>query len=354
MYYLLDFFAVALGSFLLTGGLRRYALSRSLLDIPNERSSHGIPTPRGGGLGLVLSFLIGMIVLFLAGALPSPFFWALLGAGGWTAFIGWLDDRGSFPIHLRLVGHFLAAGWALAWLGGLPSLPVFGLEIDLGMTGHLLAAVYLVWLLNLYNFMDGIDGIAGIEAVTVCLGAAILSLLSGSDPGFGILSLLLASAVVGFLFWNFPRARIFLGDAGSGFLGLVLGILSIQAAWTLPELFWSWVVLLGTFVVDATVTLLRRALRREKIFQAHSSHAYQHAARKHRAHVPVSLAFGGINLLWLLPMAALIAIGLLDGVLGVIIAYTPLVWAAYYFKAGIEDFMDRECREKPETLERKK
>ncbi|MCF8106516.1 MAG: glycosyltransferase family 4 protein [Desulfohalobiaceae bacterium] len=354
MYYLLNFLGVALASFLLTGLLRRYALSRRLLDIPNERSSHSIPTPRGGGPGLVLPFLAGMTGLVLAGAMPAPLFWALLGAGGWTALIGWLDDRGSIPIHLRLIGHFLAAGGALAWLGGLPTLPVFGLEMDLGLAGHLLAAVYLVWLLNLYNFMDGIDGIAGIEAVTVCLGAAVLSVFSGPDTGLWILSLPLAAAAAGFLFWNFPRARIFMGDAGSGFIGMVLGVLSLQAAWTLPELFWSWVILMGAFVVDATVTLLKRAWHRERFYQAHSSHAYQHAARRYGSHAAVSLAFGAINLFWLLPMAVLVSSGLVDGVLGVIIAYAPLVWAAHHFKAGAEGYMNREYKAKPEILEQGK
>jgi Fuc2NAc and GlcNAc transferase len=127
---------------------------------------------------------------------------------------------------------------------------------------------YLVWLLNLYNFMDGIDGLACIEAITVCLGGALVYVLAVPRGEGWMVPVLLLSAVTGFLVWNFPRARIFMGDAGSGFLGLSIGVLSIQNSWAAPELFWSWVILLGTFIVDATVTLIRRIMR-GRIFGKH-------------------------------------------------------------------------------------
>lgn len=330
----------ATAALLLTCVLRRYALSRRLLDIPNERSSHSVPTPRGGGVAIVLTFLAGLPLLAIAGALPMALLWGLSGAGAIVALVGFLDDHGHIAARWRLLAHFLAAAWALAWLGGLPALPVFGFTLEMGWLGHLLAAVYLVWLLNLYNFMDGIDGIAGIEAVTVCLGGPLLYALA-SPGGFewSTPALLLVS-VGGFLFWNFPPAKIFMGDAGSGFLGLVLGVLSLQAAWTAPELFWGWAILLGAFIVDATVTLLRRVRRGDKFYEAHRSHAYQYASRRHGAHKPIALAFGAINLFWLLPVAALVAAGRLDGVVGVLIAYTPLIWAAYRYKAGARQLQE--------------
>lgn len=329
------FVFIGFASLLLTGVLRRYALARGLMDMPNERSSHSVPTPHGGGLAIVLSFLGGLVALKIAGFLPVSLFWALFGAGLWTAAIGWLDDILNLPAGLRLAGHFAGAAWALTWLGGLPPLPVIGLEVNLGVAGHLLAAVYLVWLLNLYNFMDGINGIAGIQAVTVCAGAAVLYGFFGAETGgMWMAPVLLAAAAAGFLFWNFPTARIFMGDVGSGFLGMVLGVMSIQAAWWVPELFWGWVVLMGAFVVDATVTLLRRAWRGERLYEAHCSHAYQQAASCYGSHALVAIVFGMINLLWLLPIAVLIAAGLLAGVMGVIIGYAPLVAAAIWFRAG--------------------
>jgi Fuc2NAc and GlcNAc transferase len=148
------------------------------------------------------------------------------------------------------------------------------------------------------------------------------------------------TVVGGFLFWNFPKAKIFMGDVGSGFIGIVLGLFSVQAAWIAPELFWAWMILLGAFIVDATVTLLRRVKRGDKFYEAHRSHAYQYASRKIEKHYPVSLAFGIINLFWLLPVAVLVAVGWLDGVFGIIIAYIPIVWLSFVFKAGAKEIQE--------------
>ncbi|MBB3102671.1 MraY family glycosyltransferase [Azomonas macrocytogenes] len=320
-------------SWLLTGALRRYALARSLLDIPNARSSHSVPTPRGGGVAIVLSFLLGLAVLGWMQALPWAAIWALAGAGAAIAMLGFLDDHGHIAARWRLLGHFAAAAWVLFWLHGLPPLVVWGTAWDAGWLGDLLAAVYLVWLLNLYNFMDGLDGIASVEGICVCLGAALLCALTESVAD-GSAELLLASAIAGFLFWNVPPARIFMGDAGSGFLGIVLGTLSLQAAWVAPELFWSWLILLGVFVVDATVTLLRRLSRAEKIYLAHRSHAYQYASRRYGCHLPVTLGVAAINLIWLLPLALWVGSGRLDGLSGLLIAYLPLAYLALKFRAG--------------------
>ena len=328
------FVATLVVSAVLTGWLRQLALSRGLVDVPNSRSSHDMPTPRGGGVAILLVVLVALPLLAWRGVLPLASLWALLGAGVLVGGIGWLDDHGDVAARWRLLVHFTAASWALAWLGGLPPLPVFGTTVDLGWAGHGLAVLYLVWLLNLYNFMDGIDGIAGIEAVTVCLGGLVLYRLSAGSGDAWVVPLLFVAAVGGFLVWNFPRARIFMGDAGSGFVGIVLGLLSLQAGGIAPELFWGWVILLGAFVVDATVTLIRRLIRSERVYRAHRSHAYQRVARQVGSHVPVSLAIGAINILWLLPMASLVATGWLDGALAALVAYTPLVWLALRCGAG--------------------
>lgn len=323
-------------SLLLTALLRRYALTRSLMDIPNARSSHKVPTPRGGGVAIVLAFLLALPFLAWAGEISWALAWALLGGGGWVAVVGFLDDHGHIAARWRLLAHFAGAIWALCWLGGLPPLKMAGFILDLGWFGHIAVAFYLVWLLNLYNFMDGIDGIAGVEAVTVCLGGALLYALLGQSS-LALLPLLLAAACAGFLYWNFPPAKIFMGDAGSGFLGLVLGILSLQAAWVAPQLLWAWLILLAVFIVDATWTLLRRLLRGDKVYEAHRSHAYQYASRRHGRHLPVTLAVLAINLGWLLPMALLVAIGRLDGLLGFALASAPLVFLAVRYDAGKQE-----------------
>jgi len=325
--------AVVVSSLLGTWLLRRYALARSIIDVPNARSSHTVPTPRGGGVAIVLSYLVALPILVWMGALAMSVAVALAGAGALIAALGFLDDHGHVAARWRLLGHFAASMWALWWLGGLPSVSVFGTAVDLGWLGHGLALFYLVWLLNLYNFMDGIDGIASIEALSACLGACLLYFLVDA-PALLAPPMILAAAVAGFLFWNFPPARIFMGDAGSGFLGIILGVLSLQAAWHDSALFWAWLIMLGVFVVDATLTLLRRLLRGDKVYEAHRSHAYQYASRQYGRHMPVTMAVLLINLVWLLPISVAVALGAVDGLVGVAIAYVPLAVLALKFNAG--------------------
>lgn len=333
MIYLWLVAAVAVLSLVLTAVLRRYAISRSIIDIPNARSSHSIPTPRGGGVAIVVAFLVALPILGFAGLVPWLQLVGIGGAGALVAVVGFMDDHGHIAARWRLLGHFSAALWALFWIGGFPPLVLFGLSLDLHWFGHIFAAVYLVWLLNLYNFMDGIDGIASVEALCVCLGACLLYWVT-DVPALIWGPLILAMAVLGFLYWNFPPARIFMGDAGSGFLGVALGVLSLQAAWQSPQLFWGWLILLGAFIVDATFTLLRRLFRGDKVYEAHRSHAYQFASRQFGKHLPVTLAVGAINLLWLLPIAYCVAVLGLDGALGLLVAYVPLIILAIKFHAG--------------------
>ncbi len=328
--YLLSVFAL---TFLLTWGLRSYALTRNVLDVPSARSAHSSPMPRGGGLAFVITILMAVPLLEDARFLAPNGSIALISAGVFIASLGFLDDHGHVGSFWRLLGHTVAGTLALYWVGGMPTLHIGIFELHTGFLLNVLTLFYLVWLLNLYNFMDGIDGLAGIEAVSVCLGMAGLYWLTG-DEGLMVLPLILASGVAGFLCWNFPSARIFMGDAGSGFLGFIVGVLSVQAAHVNVRFFWCWLILLGVFVVDATFTLLRRMLRFEKVYQAHSMHAYQHAARRFRSHPPVTLTVLGINVIWLLPLAWCVGLGYLDGAYGVGIAYLPLVCFAFFLKAG--------------------
>ncbi len=317
----------------LTALARRYAVSTHLLDHPNERSSHSVPTPRGGGVAIVLSCLVLTVVLAALGWIEPRLLFATLGAGALVAALGFMDDRSSLPARWRFLGHAVAAAWVVCWLERIPQVPVFGLLVNLHFIGPLIAGFYIVWMVNLFNFMDGIDGIASVEAITSALGGALVWWLAGSGTGW-MLALLFACCVAGFLLWNFPPARIFMGDAGSGFLGLMVALLSLWCGQWAPHLFWAWFILIGCFMVDGTTTLVRRVRRGDKFNQAHRSHAYQYAARQFGGHRPVTLAVGAINLLWLLPIAVAVALGRLDGVVGVAVAYAPLLWLAFRFKAG--------------------
>ncbi|MFN3356348.1 MAG: glycosyl transferase, partial [Pseudomonas sp.] len=233
-------------------------------------------------------------------------------------------------------GHFAAAIGVLFCFGASPTITLLGFVVDSWYICGLFSVFYLVWMINLYNFMDGIDGLASMEALAVTLSAAFLYWLTGMDSLIWP-PLIMAAAVSGFLVFNFPPARIFMGDAGSGFIGLTLGVLSLYGTLAAHQFLWSWLILLGVFIVDATYTLGRRLLRGEKVYEAHRSHAYQSASRVRGSHLFVTLSVGLINLFWLLPIAALVACLKLDGSIGLVMAYLPLIFIAYKYRAGLPE-----------------
>jgi len=213
-------------SWALTSSVRRYALQSGLLDRPNARSSHTVATPRGGGVAIVVSYLGLVTVLLATGSMDPHLAAALLGSGLVVAVLGFIDDREPIQARWRFLGHLAAAVWVLWWLGPLPPVPLFGVVVDLGVGATLLSALYLVWSINLFNFMDGIDGIASLEAIVVALGGALVWWLT-QPAGDWLLAVAFAACVAGFLIWNFPPARIFMGDAGSGFLGCMIATLAL-------------------------------------------------------------------------------------------------------------------------------
>jgi Fuc2NAc and GlcNAc transferase len=326
-------------SFALVGWKIGYAIRRDLLDHPNERSSHTVATPRGGGVAIVLSFFGMVSYLFLFESAPDPLVYSLLIGGGMVAAIGYWDDHGHISAKWRIFVHFAAAGLCVAWSGGMAFLDFGFLRLELGWVGYIIAAVCLVWLLNLYNFMDGIDGIAGIETITASLGAAAITMMlqfefSEAQSALLLLEFGLPAATLGFLLWNWPPAKIFMGDVGSGFLGFVLGVFVLFSIAYGMLSFWSWVILLAVFVVDATITLLRRIVRGERWYEAHRSHAYQHAARKWRSHKKVVVTVLGINVLWLYPLAWAASKYPAAGFLATIVAVSPLAVIALLLNAG--------------------
>lgn len=318
-------------SVLVTAGLRWYALQRNVLDLPNQRSSHKVPTPRGGGMAIVVTFLAGgaLLPIWTSGTQQL----LVLLAGALVATVGFIDDHVSLAPSRRLLVHALGAALVTYAAGGLPTLDLWGWQFDPSWLGYAVALVGLIWLVNLYNFMDGIDGLAGVEVVSVCLLVWGLHYLGGQTTA-GLLPLLLSAAAMGFLLWNWPPARIFMGDGGSGFLGLMLGALMLLDAASEPRMLWVWLVLLGVFVVDATWTLLHRWRLGIKLSEAHRTHAYQYASRAVGSHLPVTLSVLVINLLWLAPIAALIKLEYLDGMAGIALAYAPLCFLARHYKAG--------------------
>jgi len=307
----------------------------SKMDIPNERSSHITPTPRGGGIAFVATSLIGFLLLVLNDGLNGTELLALCCAGSIVAIAGHLDDRQKISgATVRLVLHAISAIILVVGVGIPSELAIFERTVNTGIAGLILGVVYLVWLLNLFNFMDGTDGIAASEAIFVALAGAFLSYHVLSDASHSAAAVILAASTFGFILYNWSPAKIFMGDVGSGFLGIVIGGLSLIAANQDPELLWVWIILLAVFVSDATVTLIRRLLRKQKPHVAHRSHAYQHLAIRLNSHAKVALLVLTVNIAWLLPIAFLVADKQLAGTTGVIIAYVPLLIAALAFGAG--------------------
>ena len=321
-------------SFVLTHLVRKTAIKRNKFDIPNERSSHQNPTPRGGGVAVVAAFVFGLLALLIRGDMASESFYAIVLPGVLVAAIGYLDDLGRVTAaRLRLIGHFVAAVIAVYILDGLPPMPVFAETLDIGLVGNIIAVLFLVWMLNLFNFMDGIDSITGVEALTSCLILTIF-LINKSETELWQVPALMCAAVIGFLYFNWPPARIFLGDIGSGFIGFTIGTISLVIARSQPLITWAVIILLGVFIVDATVTLIRRLIDKQRISTAHRSHAFQHLANNADRHLKVSLSIAAVNIFWLTPIAWLVVDQRILPIIGVVTAYIPLLVLAIYFKAG--------------------
>ena len=246
-----------------------------ILDHPNERSLHAAPVPRTGGLGLLTGVAAGLLLAVPWLGVGVGALWLVLGTLA-IAVVSLLDDRHHVPARYRLAVHALAAGLAyvggVAWVApGLPGLEAATWPLWLGAP---LTLLFIVWMTNLYNFMDGMDGLAGGMAVFGFGALALLGFAAGV-PGYGLVALVIAAAAAGFLLHNLPRAGIFLGDVGSAVLGFWAAALVLWGAQV--EVFPLWVgwLVFSPFLVDATWTLTRRALRGAPVWQAHREHHYQ-------------------------------------------------------------------------------
>jgi UDP-N-acetylmuramyl pentapeptide phosphotransferase/UDP-N-acetylglucosamine-1-phosphate transferase len=281
--------AAVLGFVACVGSVRLligYLLSRQILDMPNHRSSHKVPTPRGGGLAVTPVVVVLWAVLAIMGYAGDPW-WMLAMVAGTVVllFTSWWDDRHDLPALPRFGVHIACVMISLAALPS--STLVFQGWLPWGVD-RAVVALGCIWFVNLYNFMDGIDGITGVETAAVGLGiAAVAAMTEGA--GFLVpLSLVCVGAALGFLVWNWHPARIFLGDSGSVPLGFLLGGMLVQLA-AAGQLAAALILPLY-YLADATITLGRRALRREKVWQAHREHFYQRALNGGRSHAQVSRA----------------------------------------------------------------
>lgn len=249
--------------------------------------------------------------------------------------IGYLDDRAHVSPLWRLLCHLVAAIWCLICLGTISGFSLFGYVLDWQWVGYVISVIMLIWILNLYNFMDGIDGIAASESIFIAGCGWLFALLAGNNS-MQLIAILLIGASAGFLIWNWPPARIFMGDVGSGFLGMVLGMYAYHSILNGDVAFWSWFIIFGVFFVDASYTLIKRIMSRQSWYQAHRSHAYQLAARQW-GHLRVTLAVSVINVLWLLPLAYLANVHRNWGGGLALLALLPLVVIANALRAGVNE-----------------
>ena len=308
-------------SIILCGSYQWFARTRGLLDSPTERSSHTLPTPHGGGAALLSAFALGLLFAAPLYGRWDDVFVALASAAMLLMVLGIADDLRGLSVRLRLAIY------------GLVCLLMAVVLLQKGSTGNvvwdavlvLLAAFALLWTINLFNFMDGIDGIAAIQTLLACCGAATLVWLTSRDGEYILFCLLLAAAHGGFLVWNYPPARLFMGDAGSVPTGFLLASLAILGAVQGQLNPLCWLVLLAVFITDATWTLLWRVGTGQAFTQPHRLHAYQRLSRHWRSHLSVNKLLLAINMLWLFPLALAILKWPDTGLILVFLAYLPLV-----------------------------
>lgn len=274
-------------SFALTYLIKNYAIKKSLLAKVTHRSSHSIATPHGGGVAIALTWFIGISYLYYANDINSSLYFALM-IGVVISVVSYLDDLFELSAKFRLLTQALVALLGLYFLGGLERIDLFFFSTQNQVITNVFAFFIIVWFINLYNFLDGIDGYAGSEAVF--LGLAGFLLFGGSH------FLVLIAAVLGFLVWNWHKAKIFMGDVGSTLLGYNVAVFTLYYANNEPSGMWIWIILFGLFWFDATLTLFRRYKNGEKLSQAHKKHAYQRLTQSGWGHDKVVIASIFINI----------------------------------------------------------
>jgi len=266
-------------SFILTYFIKNYYIKNSLLDEINERSSHTTPTPHGGGIAISTVWFIGLLYLYFINEIESDLFYALM-VGIIISVVSFFDDIYELSAKLRMVVQSIVAILGIILLGGFETLNFDLFTITNPIITNIFAFLLIVWYINLYNFLDGINGYAGSEAVFLSIAGFLL--FGGNH------FIILAVAVLGFLYWNYRHAKIFMGDVGSTLLGYNIAIFTIYYANQESTNLWVWIILFSIFWFDATFTLIRRKLNKEKLNQAHKKHAYQRLTQSGWSHFKVT------------------------------------------------------------------
>lgn len=277
-----------LSSIILTWLVKLFLAKKKIIDIPNERSSHSIPTPRGGGIAIVIVWFVGLFALFIFNKIEHNLFYALV-SGLILVIIGILDDIFDLKPIIRIAGQVTSSILALVFIGGLNIFDLGFYQIHYLWPLTLFALIGIIWFINLYNFLDGIDGYAGMQGIFISLA---FFFFTSSDY-----YLLLAAATIGFLVWNWQPAKIFMGDVGSTLLGFNFAVFAIYEQNTNHIPLIIFLIISALFWFDATFTLIRRFMKKEKLSQAHKKHAYQRVVQSGYSHQKTVIFALGINLI---------------------------------------------------------
>ena len=287
LFILAAIFILGIISFILTYIIKQYAVRNKMIVIPNARSLHDLPTPKGGGVAIVITWYAGISTLFFSGIIEKNLFFALL-SGALLAVVSLIDDiKGLKPV-IRLIVQFMTAILAFYFLNGLRPLVIPQLNINYNYIIYPIAIIGMVWFINLFNFMDGVDGFASLEALIICAVFFVFT--------WGMVAILLIACITGFLYWNWPKASIFMGDVGSTQLGFILVVLGIYYHNTFEFSILNWIMLTSPFWFDATLTLFRRWRNGEKLSEAHRKHVYQRIVQAGSSHQKVNFFLLLVNI----------------------------------------------------------
>lgn len=314
----------------------RHAAVHGPYAVPNHRSLHQQVIPRGGGIVGAVATLTGMLLVYFGGALGLPSPWVFLGGGVALAGMGMADDRLDIAPRYRLAVQIAAAASLPVFLGPIPRLDLGFVGFALGWPGSILVLGLVVWFYNLYNFIDGTDGMAS-------TATAFIGLLMGGalwwkgQRDLAMILGMLAVSNVGFLRYNWPPARMFMGDAGTSFIAYLLSALIWISVSRDPGVLWIWLTACVAYFSDTTTTTFTRLLTTPRWYSAHRSHAYQNLARIWNSHLRILRVVLAIDLLWALPMVGLIFVFPASAPWLTLVAYVPVVALCYKFGPRFEN-----------------
>ena len=294
-------------SWWLVGRLKNYLLQQNIVDTPNERTLHEGTIPRGGGLVIVLFLILAGSLSIMLFPLKKVVMILLISVFAWS-LLSWMDDKMDLSSITRFCNQIVIALFIVFALSPISEVVITGsITVQFGKVAYLLTVLWIVWMANLYNFMDGMDGLAASQAIIAGITLSIW-FYQAEAVAISLMCIVLSASAYGFLLWNWSPAKIFLGDVGSITLGGLFASLAIVGVNYFDMSFASFVILFSVFIFDATITLIRRALNKEKLWQAHRSHFYQRAAQSGFEHQHIVM----IMILLMIMMSVLASISLLN------------------------------------------